>query len=150
MQKATIFQEILLRDHAEAIILFDGVCNFCNSTINFLIDHDPKRKLRYMSLQSALAIALQEELGSKLDSVVCITADGIFVRSDAVLKIAQLLPYPYRLLTAGKLIPKRWRDNLYDAIAKRRYQWFGKSEFCRIPTAKERMLFIETSKEESC
>lgn len=150
MQTAAIFRSIFDKHHLEAIVPLDGICNFCNSTVNFLIENDLKRKLRYAPLQSDWGTALQHELPKNLDSIICITASNVLIRSDAVIQIAKLLPYPYRLLSFGQVIPKKWRDCLYDTFSKRRCQWFGKSEQCRILTTEERSLFIETFGDKKC
>lgn len=142
MKTAVDFQELLLQHDAEAIVVFDGVCNFCNSTINFLVDKDRSRKLRYMPLQSALGNTIQEQLPEKLDSIICITASGLWTQSEAAIQIAAQLPYPYRLLRYFRVIPRKWRDDLYHAFSKRRYKWFGRAEQCRIPSEEERQLFI--------
>jgi len=62
----------------------------------------------------------------EVNSIILIVHDKVFIESDAILKLAQHLSFPYKLLVAGYIIPKKWRDTMYRWIAKNRYKWFGK------------------------
>lgn len=124
------------------LILFDGVCNFCNSTVNFIIKKDRKDQFRFASLQSELGQTFLNKLPTNTDSILYVRNNQVLTKSTAALYIAQDLGYPYKLLTLFKWIPTTWRDNCYDYIAKNRYRWFGKKEQCEIPSEQNRKKFI--------
>lgn len=126
------------------IILFDGVCNFCNASINFVIDHDTDRRFRFASLQSDIGqqiLAKNHRSVSDFDTVLLIRGGKLVEKSNAALEIARYLS-GWSWLYAFRFIPRFIRDSVYNLIAKNRYRIFGKSESCRIPTAEERSLFI--------
>lgn len=123
------------------IILFDGVCNLCNSAINFVIKRDKKNVFKFATLQSEYA----EKLGldaSKMDSIVLIDGENQYSKSSAALHIARQLSSGYPLLYAFIVLPKFFRDWVYDYIAKNRYKWFGKKERCMIPTPELQEKFL--------
>ncbi len=127
------------------IILFDGVCNMCNASVNFIIDRDKANKFKFASLQSEtgknLLVKFQKD-AEKLDSVVLITQGKLYDKSSAALKIASMLPFPYPLSILFRVFPKALRDIVYDYIAKNRYKWFGKKDACRIPDAETKSRFL--------
>lgn len=127
------------------ILLFDGVCNLCNGTVQFILRADRKQVFRFASLQSEIGQQLLHTAayhGPPLDSVVLIKDQKVFTHSEAVLEIARLLGGGWALLYGFKVIPKAWRDRIYTWIAQNRYRWFGKKEQCMIPSPelKERFL----------
>lgn len=130
----------------ENIILFDGVCNLCNSSVNFIIDNDKNKLYRFTSLQSLAGMEILKEFGVNelsLQSVLLVHNGKLINKSTAALEIAKNLKFPYPLLFyVFKYFPKQMRDWVYDFIGKNRYKWFGKTEFCRVPTLeiKERFL----------
>ncbi|WP_108869247.1 thiol-disulfide oxidoreductase DCC family protein [Aquimarina aquimarini] len=134
-------------EKGKKIILFDGVCNLCNSTINFIIKHDKKDVFRYASLQSKVGKQLISERNidtSKLDSILLIDpALAYYYKSTAALQIAKQLSGIYPLLSVFLILPTFFRDWVYDIIAKNRYKWFGKKESCMIPTSELKALFID-------
>lgn len=127
------------------IVFFDGVCNLCNSSVDFIMKHDKNKMFKYASLQSEFAknhLKLTNQMD--FDSIVLYSPDGkIYDRSSAALKITKHLGFPTNLLFLFIIIPKPIRDIVYNFIAKNRYRWFGKKETCRIPTPEERALFVE-------
>ena len=126
------------------IILFDGVCNFCNASINFVIDHDVERRFRFASLQSEIGQRILTENSrsvSDFDTVLLIREGKLVEKSTAALEIARCLR-GWTWLYTFRFIPRFIRDAIYNLIAKNRYNIFGKSESCRIPTPEERSLFI--------
>jgi len=129
----------------KGIILFDGVCNMCNASVNFIIDRDKANKFKFASLQSEtgknLLVKFQKD-AEKLDSVVLITQGKLYDKSSAALKIASMLPLPYPLSILFRVFPKALRDIVYDYIAKNRYKWFGKKDVCRIPDAETKSRFL--------
>ncbi len=125
------------------IVLFDGVCNFCNSSINLVIDNDPNVYFKFVSLQSTLGQTLTEKYQLKnIDTVILISNNKAYTKSTAALKIAKKLKGLWPLTNIFIIIPTFVRDIVYDIIAKNRYKWFGKSDSCRMPTPelKERFL----------
>ncbi len=127
------------------IILFDGVCNLCNSSVNFIIDNDRKNIFKFASLQSESGSMLIEKhnLSAKfIDSVILVDNDRAYIKSDAALRIAAELGGIYKILSFLRFIPKFIRDFFYDIIAKNRYKWFGKKDFCRIPTPELKSKFL--------
>ncbi len=134
-------------EEGKKIILFDGVCNLCNSAINFVIKHDRKDVFRYASLQSDVGRKLIEERNintASLDSILLIEEKGTFAhKSTAALKIARQLSGMYPLLSVCLVLPKFLRDWVYDFIAKNRYKWFGKKDSCMIPTPELKALFLD-------
>ena len=130
----------------DSIILFDGVCNLCNSSVNFIIDRDKKKLFRFTSLQSETGKSLLRKFGNdtdNLDSVVLITDGKLYKKSSAALKIASMLPAPYPLASAFRVIPVFVRDKIYDYIASNRYKWFGEKDSCRMPDADLRSRFLD-------
>ncbi|TSE11479.1 thiol-disulfide oxidoreductase DCC family protein [Aquimarina algiphila] len=129
------------------IILFDGVCNLCNSAINFIIKRDKKDIFRYASLQSEIGkkLILERNIDtSSLDSILLIEPKvAYYHKSTAALHIAKQLSGLYPLLSVFLILPKFFRDWIYNIIAKNRYKWFGKKESCMIPTPKLKALFID-------
>ena len=127
------------------VILFDGVCNLCNGAVNFIIDRDVHQHFRFASLQSETGRQLlaQHELPEVfLESLVLIENQKVYVRSAAALNIARHLDGLWPLCYVFIILPPVIRDYLYTIVAEHRYQWFGKSEACRYPTAAERARFL--------
>ena len=124
------------------IILFDGVCNLCERSVQFVIRHDPDAKFMFAPLQSVYARTLLKdpELGFEelqagdLDSFVLIAAGKVNLRSDAWLSICRQLDGWPGLLGVFQVVPRFIRDAVYDFIGRNRYQWFGKKSECMIPT----------------
>lgn len=129
------------------IILFDGVCNLCNSSINFVIKHDKKDSFRYAPLQSEVGKQLMGERNidsSELNSIILINPKiAYYHKSTAALQIAKSLSGGFPILSIFLIFPKSFRDMVYDIIAKNRYKWFGKKESCTIPTPELKALFID-------
>jgi len=127
------------------IVLFDGVCNFCNASVNFLIDRDPDSEFRFGALQSEEGKAVLEAHGlgdAYFDSIVLVERDRVLTKSDAVLEITRHMPALWPAMTVFKVIPAGVRDVVYDWIARNRYSWFGKQDACRIPTPEYRARFL--------
>ena len=110
------------------VLLFDSGCKLCNSSIKFVTKGDPQQKIKQIALQSTQGqeiIAAHPYL-QDVNSIIFIVEDKVFIESDAIIEIAKQLSYPYKLLAAGSIISKKWRDAIYRWIAKNRYKWFGK------------------------
>ena len=127
------------------IILFDGVCNLCNSSVTFVIQRDKKDLFRFAALQEAVGQQLIEKHQidtSKTDSIILIDGDKAYVKSTAALKVARHLGGAYPLLYGFMIIPNFIRNWVYDYIAKNRYKWYGKKESCMIPTPALKSKFL--------
>ena len=112
------------------IVLFDGICNLCNASVRFIIKHDKKSKIQFASLQSETAkqLLLNKAIDTqKIDSIIFITDEMIFFKSDAAIEIAKMLDGFPNYLKYFQFIPRAIRDIVYDLIAKNRYRLFGKS-----------------------
>lgn len=128
-----------------SIILFDGVCNFCNSSVNKIIRHDKKNRFKFAPLQSEIGKKLLEKHSidsSKIDSIILIENDSAFIKSTAILKISKHLSGLYPLAYGFIIIPAFIRNIVYDFIARNRYKWWGKKESCMIPTQEVKEKFI--------
>lgn len=128
----------------ELIVLFDGVCNLCNASVNFIIDHNSKKNIRFAPLQSAYAREHLDFQSIIPDSIVLLVTDKIYYKSSAVLRISKYLDFPFSILYYLIILPGWMRDPVYDWIAAKRYIWFGKKEACRIPTPELKDRFIES------
>lgn len=127
------------------IILFDGVCNLCNGSVNFFITRDKKDIFRFAALQSDIGIELQKNLNidhENIESFILIDGSKYYKKSTAALKVAAMLGFPYNLLYPLLVIPPFIRNSVYDVIAKYRYKWFGKKNTCRVPALEERAKFL--------
>jgi len=141
----------------EPVVLFDGVCNLCNAAVQFMIDRDSKNVLRFAAIQSEVAAKLLDEsMGperAKLirdgatgdgdpDTIVLVDGGVAYTHSNAALRIARRLRFPWSWLVVGLVVPRPLRDVIYRWIARNRYRWFGKSDTCRIPTPELRARFL--------
>lgn len=131
----------------KAIILFDGVCNFCNNTVNSIIKQDKNDLFRFVALQSTKGMEICKYLGidrSKTDSIVLfMPGEAYYIKSEAALKIASKLGGLYLFLNLFSLLPRNITDIVYDYIAKNRYKWFGKKDQCMMPDAQVREKFLD-------
>ncbi len=130
------------------IVFFDGICNFCNNAVNFLIDRDPNRTFKFASLQSDLARGVLPKYGvdpSKMHSIILLKNGKMFQRSSAALEITKNMSGAWPLLGLLKIVPVFMRDFFYNFIANNRYKWFGKLDSCRMPTPEIRERFLDSS-----
>jgi len=128
------------------IILFDGVCNLCNASVQFIIKRDSKKNFMFSSLQSdaGQAILLQNNLENLDFDTIILLEDGIvYDKSTAILKIIRRLSGFYKFGYIFIVVPKFIRDFVYKIIAKNRYKWFGKLDTCMIPTEELKLRFLE-------
>jgi len=128
------------------IILFDGVCNFCNFWVNFVLKRDKKDLFRFAALQSEKAKELTSKFKfdtSKLDTFILIAENKLYTKSTAALMICKQLIGLVKILYPLIILPKFFRDFIYDLIAKNRYKIFGRRESCRILTVDDKLKFLE-------
>lgn len=127
------------------ILLFDGVCNLCNSSINFIIKRDPDLHFRFAALQSDYGQKKLKELGfnqGEFDSLVLLSKGNVYRKSSAALRVAKELTGLWPMLYIFILIPPFIRHAVYDIIGKNRYRWWGKRDSCRMPTPELRQRFV--------
>jgi predicted DCC family thiol-disulfide oxidoreductase YuxK len=127
------------------LVLFDGVCNFCNGSVNFIIRHDKQKRYLFVPLQEPLgkklltAYQLPEDY---LDSLILLSNDRAYSHSTAALRIGEGLGGWWKGLRLLRMIPAFLRDAVYKIIARNRYRWFGKKESCMLPSADVRERFL--------
>jgi predicted DCC family thiol-disulfide oxidoreductase YuxK len=130
----------------QRIILFDGVCNLCNASVIFVLEHEPKPVFQFASIQSEAGKTLLKRCGLPEDynqAVILIDHGKMYSGSSAALRIGQQLKFPWSFLSSvGLIIPWFVRDWVYAQIAKHRYRWFGKREVCMVPTENLKARFL--------
>jgi predicted DCC family thiol-disulfide oxidoreductase YuxK len=129
----------------QPLILFDGVCNLCNASVQFIIRHDPHRKFKFASLRSPVAKEYLKKFNladQELSSILLIKNGKYYDRSNAALEIARDLKGLWKIFYFFKIIPAPLRNVLYNIIANNRYKLFGKKDVCMIPTPELRSRFI--------
>ncbi len=128
-----------------AIVLFDGVCNFCNGAVNFVIERDKANFFKFAPLQSEFGRDLAEKHGidtSKTDSLIVVEDDKVHTYSSAALRIARKLDGLWSIAYAFIVVPKPIRDVFYQLFARYRYRLFGKQDACMMPTPEIRARFL--------
>lgn len=128
------------------VLLFDGTCNLCNGSIQFIIPRDPDGRLRFAPLQSELGHRVREATGlstDDLETVVLVDDGKAYTKSDAAIRVGERLGGSYRLLSLGRLVPRGIRDRIYDIVAANRYDWFGRKNQCLVPDDDVSSRFIE-------
>ncbi|MDT7779657.1 MAG: hypothetical protein QOC99_2169 [Acidobacteriota bacterium] len=135
---------------AGPVLLYDGVCGFCNKSVQLILDHDRRGTMRFAALQSDYGLAVIERHPGlrSIDSVVFVESspdaagERVYVRSSAALKIASYLGGFWKVFIAAKVIPRPVRDYLYDLFARNRYRLFGKYDACMLPPPEVRSRFL--------
>ncbi len=129
------------------IILFDGVCNLCDSSVQYIIKHDKKDVFRFVALQSELGQEIIKYIGiqdSNIDSIIFYEPKvAYYYKSEAALQIAKNLGRFFYFATVFRVFPTGFLNIIYDFIAKNRYKWFGKTQNCMIPTKEIKSKFLE-------
>ncbi|HWB24275.1 MAG TPA: DCC1-like thiol-disulfide oxidoreductase family protein [Chitinophagaceae bacterium] len=126
------------------VILFDGICNLCDSSVQFVIRHDSKRKFRFASLQSTFGQEVLRQFKlppMELNSFILLENNTLYTRSTGALKVAKKLDGMISWLYAFIIVPPFMRNAVYNFIARNRYKWFGKKDACWLPSPALRDLF---------
>ncbi len=119
------------------LVLFDGVCNLCNSAVQFIIRHDSRATFKFIPIQSDRGAAVCRAYGFDPEDIrtfVLVRSGRCYLRSSAAIEVAVQLGGLWRLFAVFKLLPERWRDRIYTFVAENRYQWFGKRDSCLVPS----------------
>lgn len=127
------------------VIVFDGVCNLCNSSVQLVIKYDKNACFSFASLQGEFGQNLLKQKALDLktfDSFILLEGDQLYTQSTAALRVAKKMSFPFFLFYSFIIVPKFIRDNIYDYIANNRYKWFGKTESCMMPDPELQQRFI--------
>lgn len=126
------------------VILFDGVCNFCDASVQFILQRDPKETFHFASIQSEAGQELlrKHNVPANMDSMILIENDKVYYKSSAALRISRHLQGAWKLLYVFMVVPSPIRNLVYEVIAKNRYKWFGQKESCMLPPPNVRKRFL--------
>jgi predicted DCC family thiol-disulfide oxidoreductase YuxK len=130
----------------QKVVLFDGVCNLCNSGVQFIIRHDARRQFLFGSLQGEAGQAYLKKFNLPADSLhsfILIEGEQVYTHSTAALRVLKHLGGGWKLFYGLIIIPKFARDGMYNFIARNRYKWFGKKEACWIPQPGLQSRFLD-------
>ena len=134
------------QEDVKSVILFDGVCNLCNASVDFIIRNDPRAYFQFAALQSQAGQRLLAQAGistDRLEAVLLWENGQLYSASTAALHIARRLRFPWLLFYAFMLVSSAVRDAIYLWVARNRYRWFGRRDTCRLPTPAERARFLD-------
>lgn len=130
---------------ASPIILFDGICNLCNASVQYVLKHDKQKLFRFASLQSESGqkLLVQNNLSHTVfNSFVLIQNEKVYIKSTAALMVAKQLNGFIKIVYAFIIVPKFIRDAVYNLISKNRYKWFGSKDHCMLPTPELQSRFL--------
>jgi predicted DCC family thiol-disulfide oxidoreductase YuxK len=127
------------------IVLFDGECNFCNNSVQFIIKRDRKAQFKFASIQSDVGeeIVRTFNVPANINSLILVEGNKCYFKSSAALRICKNLKGVWKLFYCLLIIPKSVRDYFYDIIAKNRYKWFGKKDRCMVPSPEIQNRFLK-------
>ena len=128
------------------IVLFDGICNYCNAMINFIIKQDKKNKYLFATLQSGAGQKILKQWnlpGDSFESFLILDNGKLYSKSTAALRLYNQLPWYWKWTQLFWIFPKFIRDAVYNIIAKNRYKWFGRKEECMVPTSELKERFLD-------
>ena len=127
------------------LVLFDGVCNLCTSSVQFIIQHDKNEEIYFASIQSDSGRQIYSSLGldaNAPDTMVFYSENKIFTESDAAIQVAVRFGGLWCMARALRIIPRTFRDGCYRTVARNRYRWFGARDTCMIPTKSVSKRFL--------
>ena len=136
----------MLQQSSNPIIIYDGNCNLCNFWVNFISRHDREELFFFTHFQSDVSKRLLEKhnIGNDItSSVILIEDDKLYHRSSAIIKVFQLLKFPYSILGIIKYVPIKMRDDFYELISSHQYKWFGRNINCMIPNEKIKQHILQ-------
>ncbi len=132
-------------DASSPVLFFDGVCNLCNSSVQFVIRHDKKKQFLFATLQSAAGLKALKNTANAADgagSFILFYQGRYYSRSTAALQVLRLLGGAWSILYAAIIVPRFIRDAAYNLISRNRYKWFGKKNECMLPTPELKKRFL--------
>ena len=127
------------------MVVFDGVCNLCSHTVEFIVRHEVSPSLRFASVQSPAGARIMRECGLDPEDArtfVLVEGEQVYFRSEAAIRVSRYLRQPWRSLALLRLVPRVARDWLYDVVARNRYRWFGRRDVCVVPSAAMASRFL--------
>lgn len=127
------------------VLIFDGVCNICSFGVEIVLKNDRDGVFDFAFAQGAQGGALKRAHGmsTALDTVTVVDGHRVYIRSDAALYVAGRLPFPWKLLRGLAIVPRAWRDGLYNIVARNRYTWFGQKSACYVPPPDQLARFLD-------
>jgi predicted DCC family thiol-disulfide oxidoreductase YuxK len=127
------------------VLLYDGVCGFCNKTVQFILKHDRNGTILFSPLQGeyAKSVLQNHPEARNVDSLILSEPDRVSTRSTGALRVASYLGGIFKLALIGYIVPRFIRDAFYDWFARHRYSWFGKYDTCQIPSKEQRARFLD-------
>lgn len=132
-------------DDRRPLFLFDGICVLCSSGASFLMRHDHADRVAFASAQSDLGAALYRHFNMPIDESYLLIADGRgFTKSEGYFRLLRDLGGAWRLLAIGRVVPRVLRDWIYDVVARNRYRWFGKADYCTLLTPDQRARMLDS------
>lgn len=132
--------------HAHPVVLFDGVCNLCNSVVQLVIKYDQKKRFRFASLQSPFGQQVLQQFNlpaTEFNSFLLLENGRLYTKSTAALRMAKKMGGWWALLYGFMIVPPFIRNGVYNWVARNRYKWYGKQETCWLPTPDLKMRFIQ-------
>ena len=135
-----------LNEQKNPVVLFDGICNLCSTSVQFIIKHDTKKHFRFASLQSDLGQKILRQFGlpaDELNSFILLEDQKIYTKSSGALRVTKKLNGLWPALYGFIIVPPFIRNAVYSWVARNRYKWFGKKETCWLPTPELRKLFLD-------
>jgi predicted DCC family thiol-disulfide oxidoreductase YuxK len=127
------------------IVIFDGVCNLCARSVQFILKHEAEPHFRFAPLQSPVGSRLLRDHGfetADITTFVLVSEGKVYTKSSAALRIAKHFKGPWTLVRVLRAIPRPLRDWMYDVVARNRYHWFGKADTCMVPTPELKARFL--------
>lgn len=145
VKKSPSTDDLLSQIDGRPVLIFDGVCNLCNFFVDFVMRRDRRQQFLFTANQHKAGQELLRTHGYDVEDVstVFLYQNGkMYERSEAALRVARMLGFPWSLAWVGMILPRFLRDGIYKWIASNRYRWFGQKETCRLPTPAERARFL--------
>lgn len=145
MNNNSITTDTSILQFPNKIVLFDGVCNLCEKSVQFILKHDQSNEIYFAPLQSTIGIELLKKYGlpNQLDGVVYIINNKAYIKSAAAFQLLKAFGWQWQGLRLFSILPIFITDFFYDIIANNRYKWFGKKDACMLPTKEMKQRFLE-------
>lgn len=127
------------------VLLFDGICNYCNRMVNFAIRNDKKGKIKFAPLQSEAGMKLRDQysIPASADTIIFIDKGKAYTYARAAIRVSKYLGWPTKMLYAFIIVPRFISQPVYKWIARNRYKWFGKKKACMVPTPELKERFLQ-------